>query len=256
MEEGEEFQVDMGGFYWTKGSGPADGQNDLAQKSDDLSAGPPPPRFSASPPNVYRPPAVTPTVAEVEARVDELRDTPELLAAQRREHIRRESGVKAAGLFFVFSGTATFLFSIKLTQAAPTLDYSLRFIVVSLLCLVVVASAYVTTGMWIRQLQRRGRVLGLGLLGAHALLILVGALIQSPTVSTFLALAFVGLTMGALIGPKVRTIMSPRYRELVVPSTPEVQHRGLLAPAILTFMLLANIAVLNADVKELFPNLP
>jgi hypothetical protein len=172
--------------------------------------------------NPYAPPkhddvesAARPT-GEVAARMEVI----------RREHLNAETNVKGLG-FLLYLGAAGLIIGGLATVAGDALTGSLSF---------VVGAALILSGYWLRRLDRRGRLVYsiIATLGVVSML-LAGA--GSEALSYQLGRMFWPLLFLAVIwSAKASTVMTPHYRDVVIPATPHIKYK--VSPVLLVLLVL------------------
>jgi hypothetical protein len=133
--------------------------------------------------------------------------------ATRREHINAETNVKTIG-FLLYLGAFSCL-----VNGLPRLTSDL----VGGMVLVVVGAAMGWGGYWLRRLDPRGRTIYTVL----AAILVVGTLARNTDNLAYqLGRMFWPLLLIALLwGRKAGVVLTPHYREVVVPATPHVKYK-------------------------------
>lgn len=162
------------------------------------------------------------------------------LEALRREHINAETNVKTIG-FLLYLGT---LSSIVGGINSMALDPF------GALVSIVLGGAMGFGGYWLQRLDRRGRttytvVTGLGF--AHTLL--AGTLSTVPPALVAWTFIWPLILLAILWGQKASTVMTPHYRDVVIPATPHVKRRT--SPLVIVMGLLVLGVIIAGAVMAL-----
>jgi hypothetical protein len=169
-------------------------------------------------PNPYAPPKHdnTAPVVSGEAAVHE---------ATRREHLNAETNVKTIG-FLLYLGAAGCLLN-----GLPGLMLD----VVGGVILVAMGVVLGGAGYWLRRLDPRGRTIYTG----FAVLLIAWTLFTNiDNVAYHIGRMFwPALMVGLLWGRKAGVVMTPHYRDVVVPATPHVKYKSSLLVIVLGLIL-------------------
>lgn len=151
------------------------------------------------------------------------------LEAIRREHINAETNVKTIGFLLYLGAFSTIAGSVRGLALDP----------VNALVSLAIGGALAWGGYQLRSLDSRGRsaymvVTAVGFLQTLLLDELSG-LPGSIVAWTFL---WPLILLAILWGPKASTVMTPHYRDVVIPGTPHVQRKTSVLVIVLGVLLL------------------
>jgi hypothetical protein len=157
--------------------------------------------------------------------------------AIRREHLNAEANIKGLGIV-LYLGAAGLIMTGLPGLAADVLFGSLSILIGGVMAL----SAY-----WLRRFDRRGRmifsiIVALGVLG----MVLRGAG-PEPAAYQLGRMLWPMLFLLVLWAQKASTVMTPHYRDVVVPATPHIEYKP--SPVFLVFIglvVLLIVAVIAA----------
>ncbi len=151
------------------------------------------------------------------------------LEAIRREHINAETNVKTIG-FLLYLGTFSLIVgAVRILELHP----------VDALVSIGLGVAMGWGGYWLRRLETRGRM-------AYTIITAIGmvrALFDSALAAAgaaIIAWSFIWplILLAILWGKKASTVMSPHYRDVVIPATPHVKRQTSTAMIVLIILLL------------------
>lgn len=150
------------------------------------------------------------------------------LEAIRREHINAETNVKTIGFLLYLGAGALVLGALSFAKLEP----------VGALVNLLLGGVFGLAGYWLRRLDRRGRLV----YTAVAALVIAGGLFfgAGPDgANTLGALFWPILLLAVLWVQKASTVMTPHYRDVVIPATPHVKRKTSAATIVLIIILLS-----------------
>ncbi|PRP95532.1 hypothetical protein ENSA5_38150 [Enhygromyxa salina] len=160
---------------------------------------------------------------------------PPELERLRQEHINAETNVKTLGVLLYIGAASTLLSAVGTVAQDPA----------AALISLVVGVGLGLGGFWLRRLDRRGRAVYSGVIGLSVVVLVIANAGQPFTYLAgrmFWPLLFLGL----LWGTKASTVMSPHYRDVVIPATPHVKRktsRAVIAIGVLLLLLIVALVV-------------
>jgi hypothetical protein len=156
------------------------------------------------------------------------------LEAIRRAHINAETNVKTLGFLLYLGAASSIIGGLR----------SLEIDLVGALMSIGFGGAFGVAGYWLRRLDARGRNLY-----TAALVLSIGRVMLSGD----LMHAGMGVAVGTLAWPilllaivwmeKAGTVMTPHYRDVVIPATPHVKRKTSVLVIVLGVILLGLLAV-------------
>lgn len=172
---------------------------------------------------------------------------PGELEAIRRRCIKREANIKSVGTLFLIGAALLGLGAIGgliATVAGDVFTGLLIFVIAGGM-----ATLYGFIARWLKQLEHRGRLaatilVGLGIainvLSGIAEAVASGDPSQMPTTlgGSLGGMLIPGLILYALWSSPSETIFTAHYRDVVVPATPHIKYRSVVAIVLLVLLLL------------------
>jgi hypothetical protein len=153
--------------------------------------------------------------------------------AIRREHINAEANVKTVGSLLYLGAVASIVGGVTSMQADPINGW-VTFIL---------GGAMGMGGYWLHRLDARGRM-------AYTVVTLIGmgrglffGELSSVGAEVVLAAFAWPIVLLAIVwGQKASTVMTPHYRDVVIPATPHVKRKASVLVIVLGVILLALLA--------------
>lgn len=155
------------------------------------------------------------------------------LEAHRRAHINAETNLKTIGFLLYLSAVSSIFVSLRSLELDP----------IAALLSIVLGGAFGLAGYWLRCLDARGRLVYTG-----ALVISIGrnmffGELAGQGVGVAVAgLAWPILLLGIMWVEKASTVLTPYYRDVVVPATPHVKRTTSVVVIVLGVILLVVLA--------------
>jgi hypothetical protein len=152
------------------------------------------------------------------------------LEVHRRAHINAETNVKTIGLLLYLGAASSIIGGLR----------SLEIDLVGALMSIVLGGAFGLAGYWLRCLDARGR-----LVYTAALVINIGRnMLLGDLAGQGVGIAVAGLAWPILLlaimwVEKASTVMTPYYRDVVIPATPHVKRTTSVVVIVLGVILLA-----------------
>ena len=163
----------------------------------------------------------------------------------RRAHLVAETNVKMIGALALLAACVQMVIAIVMLPKKPE----------ATAIQMAVAGAIAACGVWLLQLQPRGRLVytALSVIGLCGLLLrFLESGLRSPHPTHLAgAVLFSCLFLFLLWSEKVNVVLSPEYRGEVIPATPHIKYKPSAATIVLLVLLAA--AVLGATVMG-FPS--
>lgn len=155
------------------------------------------------------------------------------LEAIRREHLNAEANVKTIGSLMYLGAVASMINGVTSMEVSP----------IDGLVTVVLGGAMGVGGYWLHRLDARGRmtytvVTALGM----ARTLFFGQLMSAGAGVVLAAFAWPLLLLAIVWGQKASTVMTPHYRDVVIPATPHVKRKTSVLVIVLGVLLLALVA--------------
>lgn len=155
------------------------------------------------------------------------------LEAHRRAHINAETNVKTIGFLLYLGAVTSIIGGVRSLEIDP---------VVALMS-IVLGGAFGLAGYWLRCLDARGRLVYTG-----ALVISIGRnmffgeLAGQGVGVAVASMAWPVLLLGIMWVDKASTVLTPHYRDVVVPATPHVKRTTSVVVIVLGVILLVVLA--------------
>jgi hypothetical protein len=153
--------------------------------------------------------------------------------AIRREHINAETNVKTIGALCYLGAASSIYNGMKTLEIDPVVG----------LISVVLGGAVAWGGYWLRRLDRRGRtaytvVTALGMLSS---LVFERDVIKETPGALLIAFAWPMILLAILWVEKASTVMTPHYRNVVIPATPHIQRKTSVIVIVLGVILILGL---------------